>query len=171
MSVRIRTTALVAVAFLAGVFAAGGVGFAQNPCVTQAPPVTGEAPSIAVSQAIEWFKAQGIDDMESISSGSWSAMDTSGHGVPVASIVGTDDLTYLSVNQSALDPDSTWQDLDLLQATVDRFVPAASAWFADALATTPPGSDATGTFGKAEITYQAVQVVGSPMGIVTITFE
>jgi hypothetical protein len=98
-------------------------------------------------------------------------MDTSSNRVTSAWVMSLDDQLYsIYVDQSDFSG-KKGRTLPLLQATVDHFVPAASTWFASALASTEPGNEATQVFGDAEVTYSASQVVGSPTGSVTITFD
>lgn len=126
--------------------------------------------SVAVGsadEAIDWFHSEGIDEDETVLAWYWSAWNTSGDQFTTASIHIINDQPYI-LNVDKTDYRSS--DMSLLQRTVDRFVPAASGWFADVLASTKPGHRVTETFDGIEVEYSAGLDSGSPRGSVHIQF-
>ncbi len=168
MHARIRTTALVVAAFLAGVFVAGGVGFAQTPCPSPTPPIAA-APGVSAPDAIDWFREQGFDQNETIMAGFWSAtedLDTSlskGRYVSLMVMSDDDELTSIYVDESG-------GGLRFVRDVVARFVPEASAWLETAL-TTPPAESVRESFGDVDIDVSMSQVSGAPSAAVTISYD
>jgi hypothetical protein len=128
------------------------------------------------AEAIGWFRSQGVDRNQSITSGLWRSEDFDpAHGTRTAIVrvsgSDADGLTSVEVDEYGSARDAA-SDPTLVRDTVVHFVPEATDWVDQALLSTSPGGSTDETFGDAtvEVSVSAV-VVGSPVTTLLISRE